>query len=61
MNRRKQKSALRTVIGLAAFALFAALVFVVSAVEQGAALPRILWGVPALLGLEICARAYNRI
>ncbi len=59
MNRRKSK--LRTAAGLAALALIAALFYLVGAVEQGAALSRMIWTVPLLAALDICARLYNRI
>ena len=59
MNRKKSK--LRTAAGLAALVLFLALLGIVGAVERGAALSRMIWALPALAALDICARLYNRM
>lgn len=59
MNRRKSK--LRTAAGIAVLVIFAALLGIVGAVENGAALSCLFWALPALAALSACAGLYEKI
>lgn len=61
MNRKSKKSARRSAVGLAALGLFAVLLYLVGAVEQGAALSRMFWALPVLAALSACAGLYEKI
>lgn len=60
MNRRSKKSALRAALDLLSLLLFLALLGLVGAVEQGAELRRMLWAIPLLAALSLCAGLMNR-